>query len=210
MLSGRSTWDAAAGGVSIRLPRPGPRPCRSSASAPRVGRGDRRGRQSLDHPAGPQAGPLTAGSSGPLAATGARGGPRQRSPSRKIAPRRPGGGRVALDVPVDDPGAPLLDLAAGRQLRPHDRRIHGISRSCASHATRPLKSVTVAEVAQLVDGSHRVGLNALSRTLFLAIRRRERAIDDIRVLAPPLPVPRTSRACVPQEPGGDEVVTSTR
>ena len=40
---------------------------------------------------------------------------------------------------------------------------------------------------QLVDGSHGAGLNALSRTLFLALDRRDRAIEDIRVLAPPAP-----------------------
>ena len=40
---------------------------------------------------------------------------------------------------------------------------------------------------QLVDGSHGAGLNALSRTLFLALHRRDRAIEDVRVLAPPAP-----------------------
>lgn len=43
----------------------------------------------------------------------------------------------------------------------------------------------VAGVVELVDGSHGAGLNALSRTLFLALDRRDRAIEDIRVLAPP-------------------------
>jgi hypothetical protein len=42
-------------------------------------------------------------------------------------------------------------------------------------------------VAQLVDGSHGTGLNALSRTLFLALDRRDRAIQDILTLAPPAP-----------------------
>jgi hypothetical protein len=40
---------------------------------------------------------------------------------------------------------------------------------------------------QLVDGSHGAGLNALSRTLFLALDRRDRAIEDVRVLARPAP-----------------------
>jgi hypothetical protein len=40
---------------------------------------------------------------------------------------------------------------------------------------------------QLVNGSNGAGLNALSRTLFLALDRRDRAIEDIRVLAPPAP-----------------------
>ena len=40
---------------------------------------------------------------------------------------------------------------------------------------------------QLVDGSRRAGLNALSRTLFLALDRRDRAIEEIRVLAPSAP-----------------------
>jgi hypothetical protein len=39
----------------------------------------------------------------------------------------------------------------------------------------------------LVDGSHREGLNALSRTLFLARDPCDRAIEDIRLLAPPAP-----------------------
>jgi hypothetical protein len=66
--------------------------------------------------------------------------PRQRNPFRMIS--RSARRRVALDVLVDDPGAPLLDLAAARQLRLHAARIHGISCSCANQAMRPLKSVT--------------------------------------------------------------------
>jgi len=42
-------------------------------------------------------------------------------------------------------------------------------------------------VVQLVDGSRGAALNALSRTLFLALDRRDRAIEDIRLLAPPAP-----------------------
>jgi hypothetical protein len=56
---------------------------------------------------------------------------------------------------------------------------------------------------QLVDGSHGAGLNALSRTLFLALDRRDRAIEDIRVLAPPAPRSEDiARVRGPQEPGG--------
>jgi hypothetical protein len=40
---------------------------------------------------------------------------------------------------------------------------------------------------QLVDGGHGAGLNALSRTQFLALDRRDRAIEDIRVVATPAP-----------------------
>jgi hypothetical protein len=44
-----------------------------------------------------------------------------------------------------------------------------------------------AEVVQLIDGSHGAGLNALSKTLYLTLDRRDRAIQDIVTLSPPAP-----------------------
>jgi hypothetical protein len=59
---------------------------------------------------------------------------------------------------------------------------------------------------QRVDGSHGAGLNALSRTLF-ALDRRNRAIEDSRVLAPPAPRSGDiARACRKSQEE-DEVVT---
>jgi phage-related tail protein len=71
-------------------------------------------------------------------------------------------------------------------------RMHGISRSIPAQLREPGDTRTevgyaVAEVVQLVDGSQRERLNALSRTLFLALDRRDRAIEDIRLLAPLAP-----------------------
>jgi len=54
-------------------------------------------------------------------------------------------------------------------------------------AVLSLQHQVVAEVTQLIDGSHGTGLNALSRTMFLALDRRDQAIQDIRTLAPPAP-----------------------
>jgi hypothetical protein len=42
-------------------------------------------------------------------------------------------------------------------------------------------------VAQLIDGSHGTGLDALSRTLYLALDRRDQAIAYIASVAPPEP-----------------------
>ena len=44
-------------------------------------------------------------------------------------------------------------------------------------------------VVQLIDGSHGTGLKALSTTLYLTLDRRDRAIQDIKALAPPPPPP---------------------
>jgi hypothetical protein len=48
-------------------------------------------------------------------------------------------------------------------------------------------------VVQLIDGSHGAGLTALSRTLYLTLDRRDRAITDIKALAPPPPPPEDLR-----------------
>jgi hypothetical protein len=56
-------------------------------------------------------------------------------------------------------------------------------------AVLSLQHDVAAEVTQLVDGSHGTGLAALSKTLFLALDRRDQAIQDIKTLAPPAPPP---------------------
>ena len=117
-----------------------------------------------------------------------------RSVADHLAQLRGGGGRAGRPTR----SRCLLDLAAARQLRPHDR---SDPRHLAQHPAQlrePGDTPTeigyaVAELVQLVDQR---GLNA-GRTLVLALDRRDRAIEDIRVLARPLRVRKTSRACVP-------------
>lgn len=70
-------------------------------------------------------------------------------------------------------------------------------------AVLSLQHDVAAEVVQLIDGSHGAGLNALSKTLYLTLDRRDRAIQDIFTLAPPVPPEDLAR--VSQEEG--EVVT---
>jgi len=50
-----------------------------------------------------------------------------------------------------------------------------------------LQHDVASAMVQLVDGSRGTGLAAISRTLYLALDRRDAAIDDIRTLAPPTP-----------------------
>jgi hypothetical protein len=69
-------------------------------------------------------------------------------------------------------------------------------------AVLTLQHDVVTEVVQLIDGSHGTGLDALSRTLFLALDRRDQAIQDIRTLAPPVPPEDLARASQ-----DDELVT---
>jgi len=54
-------------------------------------------------------------------------------------------------------------------------------------AVLTLQHDVATAVAQLIDGSHGTGLKALSTTLYLTLDRRDRAIQDIKALAPPLP-----------------------
>jgi len=76
-------------------------------------------------------------------------------------------------------------------------------------AVLSLQHDVAAEVVQLIDGSHGAGLNALSKTLYLTLDRRDRAIQDIFTLAPPAPPEEPDlarvRARASQEEG--EVVT---
>ena len=54
-------------------------------------------------------------------------------------------------------------------------------------AVLSLQHDVATAVVQLIDGSHGTGLKALSTTLYLTLDRRDRAIQDIKTLAPPLP-----------------------
>jgi len=60
-------------------------------------------------------------------------------------------------------------------------------------AVLSLQHDVTAEVVQLIDGSHGTGLKALSTTLYLTLDRRDRAIQDIKALAP-APPPREDLA----------------
>jgi hypothetical protein len=59
----------------------------------------------------------------------------------------------------------------------------------SAFAVLTLQHDVATSVVQLIDGSHGSGLQALSRTLYLTLDRRDRAIQDIRTLAPPPPPP---------------------
>ena len=74
-------------------------------------------------------------------------------------------------------------------------------------AVLSLQHDVAAEVVQLVDGSHGAGLNALSKTLFLALNRRDRAIEDIFTLAPPVPPEDLARVRARSSQEEGEVVT---
>jgi hypothetical protein len=50
-----------------------------------------------------------------------------------------------------------------------------------------LQHEVASHVIQLIDGAHGTGLAMLSRTLFFALDRRDKAIQDILVLSPPAP-----------------------
>jgi len=58
-------------------------------------------------------------------------------------------------------------------------------------------------VAQLIDGSHGTGLNALSTTLYLTLDRRDQAIAYIASVAPPAP-PEAEDARVPARASQEE------
>lgn len=76
-------------------------------------------------------------------------------------------------------------------------------------AVLSLQHDVAAEVTQLIDGSHGAGLNALSTTLYFALDRRDRAIQDIFTLAPPAPPeePDLARVRARASQEEDEVVT---
>jgi hypothetical protein len=52
-------------------------------------------------------------------------------------------------------------------------------------AVLSLQHDVAAGAVELLDGSSGTGLNALSRTLYLALDRRDRAVQEIRTLVPP-------------------------
>lgn len=111
------------------------------------------------------------------------------------------------------PPAPPEDLARMRRRARAAQEEGGptyASPAETGFAVLSLQHDVAAEVVQLVDGSHGAGLNALSKTLFLSLDRRDRAIQDIVTLAPPVPPEDIEdlarvRARVSQEEG--EVVT---
>ena len=54
-------------------------------------------------------------------------------------------------------------------------------------------------VIELTDGAHVPMLDAMSRTLFLALDRRDKAIDDVHTLAPPAPPEDLAQAAQEEE-----------
>jgi hypothetical protein len=56
-----------------------------------------------------------------------------------------------------------------------------------------LQHEVAASMYQLVDGAHGTGLDAISRTMNLALDRRDSALKDILALAPPAPPPEPDR-----------------
>jgi hypothetical protein len=60
-----------------------------------------------------------------------------------------------------------------------------------------LQHEVAADTIQLIDGAHGTGLSMLSRTLFFALDRRDKAIQDILVLSPPAPPVDDARGRVP-------------
>jgi hypothetical protein len=54
-------------------------------------------------------------------------------------------------------------------------------------------------VVELTDGARVPVLDAMSRTLFLALDRRDRAIEDVHTLAPPVPEEDLARAAQDDE-----------
>jgi len=87
------------------------------------------------------------------------------------------------------PAAPPEDFRGRRRAHASDDPVGPTYATPADtgFAVLSLQHDVAAEITQLVDGSHGAGLNALSRTMFLALNRRDTAIQDIRTLAPPAP-----------------------
>jgi hypothetical protein len=75
-------------------------------------------------------------------------------------------------------------------------------------AVLTLQHEVAATVVELVDGGGGTALTALSRTLYLALDRRDRAIRDIRALAPPAD-PEAEDARARARTSGDGPVVAT-
>ena len=106
------------------------------------------------------------------------------------------------------PPAPPEDLARVRRRASAAQEEGGPTYATpadSGFAVLSLQHNVAAEVVQLIDGSHGAGLNALSKTLYLTLDRRDRAIQDIVTLSPPAPPEEPDLARASQEE--DEVVT---
>lgn len=94
-------------------------------------------------------------------------------------------------------------------------RVHRRAHASATYYSAPETGVRVlalqhdvaAEAAQLVDGAHGTGLDAVSRTLYFALNRRDAAIQDILRLSPPAPPP-PGDGLVPVRKAGAPVATT--
>jgi hypothetical protein len=91
--------------------------------------------------------------------------------------------------------APPPPAAADGTPAPGGPSIIGTPPGAVTYATPPdtgfrvltLQHDVATSVAQLIDGAHGTGLNALSTTLNFALDRRDQAIKDILALSPPAP-----------------------
>jgi hypothetical protein len=70
-----------------------------------------------------------------------------------------------------------------------------------------LQHEVASSMYQLIDGAHGTGLNAISRTMNFALDRRESALNDILVLAPPAPPPVGDRVRARASDGGPVIDT---
>jgi hypothetical protein len=71
-----------------------------------------------------------------------------------------------------------------------------------------LQHEVATETVQLIDGAHGTGLAALSTTLYYALDSRDRAIQDILTLAPPVPCDPEDEDC--EVPGADDARVRAR
>ncbi len=100
------------------------------------------------------------------------------------------------------PPAPPEDFKARRRARASQDDATGptyASPAETAFAVLSLQHEVATSVVQLIDGSHGTGLKALSTTLYLTLDRRDRAIQDIKALAPPPPPPEDLRARTSQD-----------
>ena len=122
---------------------------------------------------------------------------RRRGQGRAVAQGRPapdGGGLARRQVrhPHRPAAGPARGPARSRARASQDDAVGPTYAAPAEtgFAVLSLQHDVAAAVVQLIDGSHGTGLKALSTTLYLTLDRRDRAIQDIKALAPP-PPPRT-------------------
>src|SRR3954452_18507682 len=100
------------------------------------------------------------------------------------------------------PPVPPEDLKGRRRARASQDDATGptyASPAESAFVVLSLQHEVAATVVQLIDGSHGTGLKALSTTLYLTLDRRDRAIQDIKTLAPPVPPEDLMRARASQD-----------